>query len=172
MLGLSARAGDPPQQRRQELLVAGQELAAAMERDRPTHSGPNPASGGVTFLIGGFGGSPFPPGDGPRPRPRATIRDSRPGAATNGARYAISRIGIRNRAATGRTARKNASAHRQAAYDADRPAAEPGELQPARRQQDDQSEDQADGEESGGRQHDPTDGRPPMGRAAQRLIER
>ena len=42
------------------------------------------SSGGVTFLIGGFGGSPVP--SGPRPRPRATIRDSRPGATTNGAR--------------------------------------------------------------------------------------
>ena len=79
---------DPPQQGGQEFLVTGQELATPVKRDRATHSGPTPSSGGVTFLIGGFGGSPVPPvpPGPPRPRPRATIRDSRSGAAMNGAR--------------------------------------------------------------------------------------
>ena len=38
-------------QRGQELLVAGQELAAPVERDRPAHPGSAGSSGGVTFLI-------------------------------------------------------------------------------------------------------------------------
>ncbi len=96
-----AAAEDGP---RRNALVAGQELAAAVERDRSRSRSirprrRSPASGGVTSFIGG--GSP-----GGRPTPRPTTRGGPgPGRATNGAMYATSRNGTRMRAPTGRMAR-------------------------------------------------------------------
>ena len=55
---------------------------------------------------------------------------------------------MRNRAASGRTARKNASAQRQIAY-SPMIGPEPRQLEPAGGQQDDQCEDEADGQERG-----------------------
>ena len=75
----------------EERLVAGLELAAAVERDRAGHAhamGHPPAtrsSGGVTFFIGGRSGPSCPPVPGPPPRPRRMNRATASGAATNGA---------------------------------------------------------------------------------------
>ena len=82
-------AAPAPRMAAQERLVAGQELAAAVERDRPGHDGPlrrrasmRPAlaSGGVTFFIGGCTGACR------RPPRRTTRRDPVRARATNGAR--------------------------------------------------------------------------------------
>ena len=142
-------------------LVTGQELPAPVERDRPAHSGSNPV--GRRHVLDRRLRRLVAPGRGPRPRPRATIRDSRPGATTNGARYAMSRIGTgtapRPAARPGRT-RAPRGRRRTRRWS----GSEPGQLEPPRRQQDDQSEDETDGQESGGRQHDSTMVGPRSGR--------
>ena len=132
--------------RGQARLVAGLELATPVEHDRAAHPGGAGSSGGVTFLIGRGGSS-----RGPRIRLTSVV--TRSGAAMKGATQAMIRIGMRNRAASGRIARKNARAQTQTAYSADDPPGHPRQVEAASGQQHHQCEDEADGQVQGIQHH-------------------
>ncbi len=100
----------------QEWLVPGREFGTAVEGEGSTHATVRsydwlvgPSDGGVTFLIGGRGGSW-------RPRRIRRTCATRSGPTTNGAMYAMTRIGIKNRVAGSERATANARSQRHSVY--------------------------------------------------------